>query len=62
VTYSIAPAIFLVDAWLRCSRAGSQRESEMRIELPRPRDLWAPDLNAIRRDLSLRLHGPGKAA
>jgi hypothetical protein len=34
----------------------------MRIELPRPRDVSAPDLNAIRRGLSLRLHGPRKAA
>jgi NitT/TauT family transport system ATP-binding protein len=31
-------------------------ETEMRIDLPRPRDVSAPDFNAIRRELSRMLH------
>jgi NitT/TauT family transport system ATP-binding protein len=31
-------------------------ETEMRIELPRPRDVSAPDFNEIRRELSRMLH------
>ncbi|MCA3365768.1 MAG: ABC transporter ATP-binding protein, partial [Roseomonas sp.] len=30
--------------------------SEHRIELPRPRDVSSPEFNAVRRDLSARLH------
>ena len=31
-------------------------ETEMRIDLPRPRDVSAPDFNDIRRELSRMLH------
>jgi NitT/TauT family transport system ATP-binding protein len=61
VKHSIEAAIFL--ATRGCYVVGPGRiESEMRIELPRPRDVSAPDFNPIRHDLSLRLHGPRKAA
>jgi NitT/TauT family transport system ATP-binding protein len=30
--------------------------SEHRIELPRPRDVASPEFNAVRRELSARLH------
>jgi NitT/TauT family transport system ATP-binding protein len=62
VTHSIEEAIFLADRVVVMSPGPGRIESEMRIELPRPRDVSAPDFNAIRRDLSLRLHGPRKAA
>ena len=62
VTHSIEEAIFLADRVVVMSPGPGRIESEMRIELPRPRDVSAPYFNAIRRDLSLRLHGSRKAA
>jgi NitT/TauT family transport system ATP-binding protein len=56
VTHSIEEAIFLADRVVVMSPGPGRIESEMRIELPRPRDVSAPDFNDIRRELSRRLH------
>jgi NitT/TauT family transport system ATP-binding protein len=56
VTHSIEEAIFLADRVVVMSPGPGRIESEMRIELPRPRDVSAPDFNDIRRELSRKLH------
>jgi NitT/TauT family transport system ATP-binding protein len=56
VTHSIEEAIFLADRVVVMSPGPGRIETEMRIDLPRPRDVSAPDFNAIRRELSRMLH------
>jgi NitT/TauT family transport system ATP-binding protein len=56
VTHSIEEAIFLADRVVVMSPGPGRIESEMRIELPRPRDVSAPEFNDIRRELSRKLH------
>src|SRR6202171_6133934 len=56
VTHSIEEAIFLADRVVVMSPGPGRIESEMRINLPRPRDVSAPDFNDIRRELSRKLH------
>jgi NitT/TauT family transport system ATP-binding protein len=56
VTHSIEEAIFLADRVVVMSPGPGRIETEMRIELPRPRDVSAPDFNDIRRELSRMLH------
>jgi NitT/TauT family transport system ATP-binding protein len=57
VTHSIEEAIFLADRVVVMSPRPGRIESEMRVDLPRRRDVSAPDFNEIRRELSRRLHG-----
>src|SRR6202008_1900609 len=57
VTHSIEEAIFLADRVVVMSPGPGRIASEMRIDLPRPRDVSAPDFNEIRRELSRTLHG-----
>jgi NitT/TauT family transport system ATP-binding protein len=56
VTHSIEEAIFLADRVVVMSPGTGRIETEMRIDLPRPRDVSAPDFNDIRRELSRMLH------
>jgi NitT/TauT family transport system ATP-binding protein len=56
VTHSIEEAIFLADRVVVMSPGPGRIESEMRIELPRRRDVSSPDFNDIRRELSRKLH------
>jgi len=56
VTHSIEEAIFLADRVVVMSPGPGRIETEMRIDLPRPRDVSAPDFNDIRRELSRMLH------
>src|SRR6266478_1379373 len=56
VTHAIEEAIFLADRVVVMSPGPGRIDSELKIELPRPRDVSAPDFNEIRRELSLRLH------
>jgi NitT/TauT family transport system ATP-binding protein len=56
VTHSIEEAIFLADRVVVMSPGPGRIETEMKIELPRPRDVSAPDFNDIRRELSRMLH------
>ena len=56
VTHSIEEAIFLADRVVVMSPGPGRIETEMRIDLPRPRDVSAPDFNGIRRELSRMLH------
>jgi NitT/TauT family transport system ATP-binding protein len=56
VTHSIEEAIFLADRVVVMSPGPGRIDSEMRIALPRPRDVSAPEFNDIRRELGRRLH------
>jgi NitT/TauT family transport system ATP-binding protein len=56
VTHAIEEAIFLANRVVVMSPGPGRIDSELKIELPRPRDVSAPDFNEIRRELSLRLH------
>ena len=56
VTHSIEEAIFLADRVVVMETGPGRIASEHRIELPRPRDVSSPEFNAVRRDLSARLH------
>jgi len=56
VTHSIEEAIFLADRVVVMSPGPGRIATEMRIDLPRPRDVSAPDFNDIRRELSRMLH------
>ena len=63
VTHSIEEAIFLADRVVVMEPGPGRIASEHRIELPRPRDVSSPEFNAVRRDLSARLHShQGKKA
>src|SRR5580698_9085350 len=52
VTHSIEEAIFLADRVVVMSPGPGRIENEYHIDLPRPRDVAAPDFNEIRRELS----------
>jgi NitT/TauT family transport system ATP-binding protein len=56
VTHSIEEAIFLGDRVVVMSPGPGRIVSEVRIDLPRPRDVASPAFNAVRRDLGSRLH------
>ena len=56
VTHSIEEAIFLSDRVVVMSPGPGRIDSELPIALARPRDVSAPDFNAVRRDLGVRLH------
>ena len=56
VTHSIEEAIFLADRVVVMEPGPGRIASEHRIDLPRPRDVASPEFNAVRRELSNRLH------
>jgi NitT/TauT family transport system ATP-binding protein len=56
VTHSIEEAIFLADRVVVMSPGPGRIETEMRIDLPRPRDVASAEFNELRRLLGQRLH------
>jgi len=55
VTHSVEEAALLADRVLVMSAGPGQIESDIKIDLPRPRDVSSPEFNAVRRDLARRL-------
>jgi NitT/TauT family transport system ATP-binding protein len=56
VTHAIEEAIFLANRVVVMSPGPGRIDSEIAIELARPRDVSAPDFKRLRRDLGQRLH------
>lgn len=56
VTHSIEEAIFLSGRIIVMSPGPGRIDSDVSIELSRPRDVSAPDFNDLRRSLTKRLH------
>jgi NitT/TauT family transport system ATP-binding protein len=57
VTHAIEEAILLADRVVVMSPGPGRIVEDHRIALPRPRDVAAADFNALRRELSAKLHG-----
>jgi sulfonate transport system ATP-binding protein len=55
VTHSVEEAALLADRVLVMSAGPGRIETDIAIELPRPRDVSSPEFNAVRRDLARRL-------
>ena len=56
VTHAIEEAIFLADRVVVMSPGPGRIDSTFPMELVRPRDVAAPDFNAVRRELGAKLH------
>src|SRR4051812_10109279 len=64
VTHSVEEAVLLADRVLVMSAGPGRIETDIAIELPRPRDVSSPEFNAVRRDVARRLTShiaPGRA-
>jgi NitT/TauT family transport system ATP-binding protein len=55
VTHSVEEAVLLADRVLVMSAGPGRIENDVKIHLPRPRDVSSPEFNAIRRDVARRL-------
>ena len=55
VTHSVEEAVLLADRVLVMSAGPGRIDSDVRIDLPRPRDVSSPEFNALRRDIARRL-------
>jgi nitrate ABC transporter ATP-binding subunit len=55
VTHSVEEAVLLADRVLVMSAGPGRIDSDVQIDLPRPRDVSSPEFNALRRDVAQRL-------
>jgi len=55
VTHSVEEAALLADRVLVMSAGPGRIEGDIKIELPRPRDVSSPEFNGVRRELAQRL-------
>ena len=55
VTHSVEEAVLLADRVLVMSAGPGRIDSDVRIDLPRPRDVSSPEFNVLRRDIAKRL-------
>jgi NitT/TauT family transport system ATP-binding protein len=55
VTHSVEEAALLADRVLVMSAGPGRIESDIEVDLPRPRDVSSPEFNAVRRELARRL-------
>jgi nitrate ABC transporter ATP-binding subunit len=55
VTHSVEEAALLADRVLVMSAGPGRIESDIKIDLPRPRDVSSPEFNGVRRELAQRL-------
>jgi nitrate ABC transporter ATP-binding subunit len=64
VTHSVEEAVLLSDRVLVMSAGPGRIANDIKIDLPRPRDVSSPEFNAVRRDVARRLTShlaPGRA-
>ena len=52
VTHSVEEAVLMADRILVMSAGPGRIESDILIDLPRPRDVSSPEFNAVRRDVA----------
>jgi NitT/TauT family transport system ATP-binding protein len=55
VTHSVEEAVLLADRVLVMSAGPGRIDSDIRIDLARPRDVSSPEFNTVRRDVAVRL-------
>jgi ABC-type nitrate/sulfonate/bicarbonate transport system ATPase subunit len=55
VTHSVEEAVLLADRVLVMSAGPGRIENDLKIDLPRPRDVSSPEFNIVRRDVARRL-------
>ncbi len=55
VTHSVEEAVMMADRVLVMSAGPGRIVNDIKIDLPRPRDVSSPEFNAIRRDVARRL-------
>jgi NitT/TauT family transport system ATP-binding protein/sulfonate transport system ATP-binding protein len=55
VTHSVEEAALLADRVLVMSAGPGRIESDINVDLPRPREVSSPEFNAVRRELARRL-------
>jgi NitT/TauT family transport system ATP-binding protein/sulfonate transport system ATP-binding protein len=55
VTHSVEEAVLLADRVLVMSAGPGRIENDIKIDLPRPRDVSSPEFNAVRRNVARRL-------
>jgi ABC-type nitrate/sulfonate/bicarbonate transport system ATPase subunit len=55
VTHSVEEAVLLADRIVVMTAGPGRIDCQMKVELPRPRDVSSPEFNALRRDVTRRL-------
>jgi nitrate ABC transporter ATP-binding subunit len=55
VTHAVEEAVLLADRIVVMSAGPGRIASDVRVDLPRPRDVASPEFNAVRRDVARRL-------
>ena len=55
VTHSVEEAVLLADRIVVMTAGPGRIDCQMKIDLPRPRDVSSPEFNALRRDVTRRL-------
>jgi NitT/TauT family transport system ATP-binding protein/sulfonate transport system ATP-binding protein len=55
VTHSVEEAVLLADRVVVMSAGPGRIESDVKVDLPRPRDVSSPEFNIVRRDVARRL-------
>jgi nitrate ABC transporter ATP-binding subunit len=55
VTHSVEEAVLLADRVVVMSAGPGRIDSDVRVDLPRPRDVSSPEFNALRRNIAQRL-------
>ena len=55
VTHSVEEAVLLADRVIVMTAGPGRVDCQIKVDLPRPRDVSSPEFNALRRDVTRRL-------